>query len=501
MYKRLPAKDKLVLIKRVKSGEKVSKICKEAGISRTIFYKWFKDYKNSAPRAKKTILLSKVAKGRGHWKKLNFLTEQRILKIALKNNSFSAQEIAKLVGISAHGVWNTLKKNDLNTKSKRILYIERNGVSLINPKPVSDKITMIRRFEQGENISNICRDFSVSRTIFYRWLKRYQKAAEDKKREVLESLRPKGEKHWRFIPGAKELVLQIVVEHPEYSSKKISNAISLKPGKMFVGNHGVYNLLRRLNLNTYQRRIAFANEKIQTSIVASTQKTSDFKIPSFVSFSFISVIPPPLRRKIISSFKVFIPSFISTVFLIFLIKVVLSTGSIGSSIGILFSLVSFVFGMFFFLYSFKYYITIAAVLSFSRQKDEEGGRNESFFSKLFARVTNRNKGEYSSLTSNRQRMGIGGLQSDLSRITLDRNPFVSIHLSTYNDKRVINWLLTAATSMDYENYEVIVADDSTDETIDILKQWEKHPRVKIIHRENREGYKGGALKEALKQTD
>lgn len=55
--------------------------------------------------------------------------------------------------------------------------------------------------------------------------------------------------------------------------------------------------------------------------------------------------------------------------------------------------------------------------------------------------------------------------------------------------------------MDYPNYEVILADDSTDETIDIIKQWENHPRVKISRRLSRDGYKGETLREALKITE
>jgi cellulose synthase/poly-beta-1,6-N-acetylglucosamine synthase-like glycosyltransferase len=79
--------------------------------------------------------------------------------------------------------------------------------------------------------------------------------------------------------------------------------------------------------------------------------------------------------------------------------------------------------------------------------------------------------------------------------------FVSIHLPFYNEKNVADRILKACTSLDYENYEVIVADDSIDETVEILKKWEDHPKVKVTHRESRKGWKGGALNEALKRMD
>jgi len=84
---------------------------------------------------------------------------------------------------------------------------------------------------------------------------------------------------------------------------------------------------------------------------------------------------------------------------------------------------------------------------------------------------------------------------------LRRKPFVSIMIPTYNEKNVVDRILEACTNIDYDNYEVIVVDDSTDETVSILRHWAKHPRVKVIHREHRTGWKGGALDEGLKHVD
>jgi cellulose synthase/poly-beta-1,6-N-acetylglucosamine synthase-like glycosyltransferase/CheY-like chemotaxis protein len=80
-------------------------------------------------------------------------------------------------------------------------------------------------------------------------------------------------------------------------------------------------------------------------------------------------------------------------------------------------------------------------------------------------------------------------------------PFISIHLPIYNETRVVDRLLEACTRLDYQNYEVLVADDSTDETIRHLEKWAKHPKVKISHRINRTGFKGAALKHAMEVMD
>jgi cellulose synthase/poly-beta-1,6-N-acetylglucosamine synthase-like glycosyltransferase len=86
-------------------------------------------------------------------------------------------------------------------------------------------------------------------------------------------------------------------------------------------------------------------------------------------------------------------------------------------------------------------------------------------------------------------------------IDLGYHPFVSIHVAAYNEKRVIERLLDALARLDYPEYEVVLVDDSTDESVQILQRWRDKPRFKILHRTSRSGYKGGALREALKVTD
>lgn len=497
MYRRLPSSEKKALINRILAGETVSEVCKQEKISRTVFYKWLKENK-SEPRRKD--------KNKRHWKRLDKQTEAKIIKFALSNPSFSPQKLASLLNLSSHGVWNVLKRNGFNKQEEREKHSLIYGTCLVKSQPASNKVTMIRRFEAGEKVSRICKDFGVSRTVFYRWLKRYNEA--NKSSLALENLRPNGEKHWRFIPGASDLILQVVVEHPEFSPVKIKEALIGLKGKQVVGSHGIYNLLKHLNLNTYQRRLAYANSQPQIS--AQGERALGWRLPGFIKFQFISDVSPPVIYSGLASAFVFL-------LLFFIVKIFSQGFGIIHTIGSAFSLLSLIFGMFFFAYSLKYYLTIAIVLSFSRQNSEEEEKEKgSFFSRIFGiSITRDNSkdpptsafGRTSAFGSTESRFGQtksarqGGLQPDLSNISLERQPFVSIHLATYNEKRVVDRLLTAATSMDYENYEVIVADDSKDETVELLDKWAKHPNVKILHRKSREGYKGGALKEALKVTN
>ncbi len=83
-----------------------------------------------------------------------------------------------------------------------------------------------------------------------------------------------------------------------------------------------------------------------------------------------------------------------------------------------------------------------------------------------------------------------------------RLPFISILVASYNENKVIERLLSSISTLDYgcDKYEVIIVDDSTDETPSVLRKWQKEiPCLKIIHREKREGWKGGALNMGISQ--
>ncbi len=84
-------------------------------------------------------------------------------------------------------------------------------------------------------------------------------------------------------------------------------------------------------------------------------------------------------------------------------------------------------------------------------------------------------------------------------------PVVSILIATYNEKFVIPKTLDAIATMSYpkEKLQVIVADDSNDETTEIIDQKTQHLRDSgidstISRREKRLGFKSGALNEAAR---
>jgi cellulose synthase/poly-beta-1,6-N-acetylglucosamine synthase-like glycosyltransferase len=80
--------------------------------------------------------------------------------------------------------------------------------------------------------------------------------------------------------------------------------------------------------------------------------------------------------------------------------------------------------------------------------------------------------------------------------------FVSILLPIYNEPNVVDRLLKACTSFNSPEYEVIVIDDSDDGvTTEKIAAWKGNHGIKLIHRDSRKGWKGGALNTGLENVD
>ena len=154
----------------------------------------------------------------------------------------------------------------------------------------------------------------------------------------------------------------------------------------------------------------------------------------------------------------------------------LGGSAVAYSAGEALAAVSFAFGILFFAYAARYYVATISVL-LAPSIDIVNGKN-----------------------------GLNAPNTISNGNGANGTPMVSVHLAIYNEEHVVNRLLTACTKFDYPNYEVVVVDDSKDGTVSRLKEWlldamkYDGQKLKIIHRSDRSGFKGGALSEALKHT-
>jgi len=496
MQRRLPIEQKNLLVAKVLAGEKITLVAAQAHVSRIALYQWVKRYQQASEEAKEQALVSRIKKGRRHWNSFDPTIEKQIVKIALVHPAYPASKIAALLGVSSNGVWSVLKRHQLTSQSLRLSYRTIHKKTSLFERSLAERLQTIQRFQKGESVSDICREFGISRTIFYQWLKRYQQG--ETLDNALQSRRPKGAEHWKHLIGAEQLVLELVVHHPELSADKISKLLHAQKGEHIASRTFVAKVLSKNHLNTYQKRHEYAESQLQASGVVLHAADAGWHIPSFLArMPFISSLPPPAAFFSHPHFRFFFFIFLTSFFLAFLsmasVSVLIRTHSFSRSFGLAFASISLAAGTFFFLYSVKYYLTTFIVLSFSRRKTTAKSpvSFRSFVSQLFG-----NAQKETAVPTQK-----GGLLADTSGILLERNPFVSVHVSTFNEKRVIDRLLTACTSFDYPNYEVIVADDSTDETVQLLDKWKHNPRITVSHRSDRDGYKGQALAKALTKVD
>lgn len=89
-------------------------------------------------------------------------------------------------------------------------------------------------------------------------------------------------------------------------------------------------------------------------------------------------------------------------------------------------------------------------------------------------------------------------------VPLSDCPMVTVQLPVYNEKYVMERLIDAVARFRYpkDRLEIQVLDDSTDETVEIVarkvEEWRRQGvNIVQIRRDNRQGYKAGALQEGL----
>lgn len=265
-YKRFSSDKKIDLINKVRSGKSVTYICLENGISRTIFYKWLKQFDLASAKNKDLIkaLSPRNPKGKENSRKLKLNKEREVIKLWLNNPDYSLRNISRKAGVSTGGVWNIIDKYKQKVESdgrKKIKRYVKKSYKIFNKK---EKIDLIMRHQSGESISKLAKEEGISRTIFYKWMSEY--AVLENKELALQDRRARGVKHWRFMPGMNDLIKEIVYQNPQLSLSAIVSWARAEGHQ--ISKSGVYYILKRLELSTYDARLSYI-ASINTSGVGS----------------------------------------------------------------------------------------------------------------------------------------------------------------------------------------------------------------------------------------
>ncbi len=284
MYTRLPTSQKKLLIKRYKNGESIAALCREAKISRTIFYRWVKEYSQTENPLRK-------ATHRKHWRKLDSNISRKVVYSSLKYPELSAMSLSRKLHISVGSVWNILNKYTITTVESRRNYVSKQGMRIRKTISLNDKLRILQRIAAGESLVKISKEENVSRTIIYNWISNVA-TKQGNAYTALASKRPYREAHWRYIKGAEKAVLEIIAIHPEYSLPDLSTALTRLTTTIRMSATGIYYRLKRINLNTYQKRFAYA--RLRLSISIRNVEVTDAFYPTMTKYSYHSFLSPPV---------------------------------------------------------------------------------------------------------------------------------------------------------------------------------------------------------------
>ncbi|SFI27493.1 Transposase [Tindallia magadiensis] len=123
-----------------------------------------------------------------------------------------------------------------------------------------------------KNVAKTCRVFGISRTIYYRWMKAYEKEGmkglEGKERKP-PVMKNKIGKQWE------EEILEYVLLYPEDGPKRIF--YEMKSRGMEISESGIYKVLLRKNLTRKVQRRNFAQEKAMDPVKENKKKEGFYR--------------------------------------------------------------------------------------------------------------------------------------------------------------------------------------------------------------------------------
>lgn len=108
---------------------------------------------------------------------------------------------------------------------------------------------------QKYGISKICKEYGISRTLYYRWLNRYKAYGIDGLGALKRNSKPVN----KTSQEIEKLILMFVKKHPKYGPREVKYL--LEEVGHSISESAVYNIFRRNNLSTKEKRLKFSRKK------------------------------------------------------------------------------------------------------------------------------------------------------------------------------------------------------------------------------------------------
>ena len=126
----------------------------------------------------------------------------------------------------------------------------------------SYKYSVLQHARKHNNITYTCEVFCLSRTVYYKWLKRFSKLGylglQDKKKT-----KPKMPN--QIKPDKEKIILNYIIEYSTHGLRRIAN--ELRQQDVAISETGIYNVLCQKQLNYRLNRLFYTQEKSDNPVV------------------------------------------------------------------------------------------------------------------------------------------------------------------------------------------------------------------------------------------
>ena len=126
----------------------------------------------------------------------------------------------------------------------------------------SFKYSVLLHAREHKNITFTCKKLNLSRTIYYKWLKRFSKLGY---LGLQDKVKRKPRMPNKIKPDKEKIILNYVINYPTHGPRRIAN--ELKRQKVTISETGIYHVLFRKQLNHRLNRLFYAQEQFDNPVV------------------------------------------------------------------------------------------------------------------------------------------------------------------------------------------------------------------------------------------
>ena len=124
------------------------------------------------------------------------------------------------------------------------------------------KYSVLEHAYKNKNISNTCRLFNVSRTVYYKWIKRFNKLGYS---GLVNRQKSKPKMPNQIKPEYETIIYNYIRDYPTHGPRRISN--ELKAQGILISETGIYHVLKRKGLNHRIDRLFYAQEHSDNPVI------------------------------------------------------------------------------------------------------------------------------------------------------------------------------------------------------------------------------------------